>query len=113
MKTIQTITRKMLEWYDQNSGVCVAYWGSVRTWKEGCQMYAEKVVEQMFLHKETTTSLTFLIGRMKWLWDREHFLEEDYFKLPEYFYDATCKEIAKRVLEICENLKLVEDGNSI
>lgn len=112
MKQIQMITRRMHEYYEKNPGVCVAYFGSVRTWMEGCRLLAEKMLEQLFLHQDRT-EMQYLIGRMKWLWDREHFLDAEETKSLESFYDATLKEVSKRMHDTVENLKLTDNGNSI
>ena len=107
MKTINSYCRNVHTYFEQNAGVCVAYWGSVRTWKEGCRLYAEKLLEGMFINDDAQT-LKFLIGRMKWLWDREHFLDEEETKSLEVYYKATMKEVATRMQEIGANLKLGE-----
>ena len=107
MKTINNTTRNMHKYFELNAGVCVAYWGSVRTWKEGCRMYAEKVMEGLFMNDDAQT-LKYLIGRMKWLWDREHFLDAEESKTLEAFYSATTREVAQRMLEMSNGLKLDE-----
>lgn len=105
MRKINATTRNMHTYFEQTQGMCVAYCGGVRAWKEGCRLYAEKVLEGMFLNDDAQT-LKYLIGRMKWLWDREHFLDAEESKSLESFYEATTKEVASRLVEISCGLKL-------
>ena len=105
MKKINEKTRNMHKLFEMNPGMCVQYWGNVRSWKEGCRVCAESIIEAMLINDDPGR-LMYLIGRLKWLWDREHFLDPENTKTLESFYIATTKEVSKRMTEISENLPI-------
>lgn len=106
MRGIIKVTRQYHEYYEKNPGMAVSYWGSIRTWAEGCRVLATNLLELCYLNGDLRKQ-DMLIARMKWLWDREHFLEGEESKTLEAFYDATFKEVARRISSIVEDLKLL------
>lgn len=112
MKGINVKTRRLHEYHEKNAGYSVAYWGQVRTWKEGVRYLAEYMLESLYFGNEMA-KLEMLVFRLKWLWDREHFLEPEETKTLESFYTATFKELVTREKEFVDNLNLQGNGDSI